>query len=283
MSIIIADSGSTKTQWNIVNPNGTINEFFSIGINPYFISNNEIEQSITRVINSKIRESIKSLFFYGSGCSLKEKCDIVSNSLSRVFPNARIEVYSDLLASGRALFGKGQGIACILGTGSNVAVFENDKFTQSINSLGYILGDQASGAYIGKELVRSYFQEDMPLNLRKKFDEFANINLSDVLERVYKQDFPNRYLASFTPFASENIEDEFITTLITEAITKFINLQLGSLEFNKEDYKIGFVGSVAYYFRHILTAELNKRNYNTGKIIKAPMEGLIEYHLGAIK
>jgi N-acetylglucosamine kinase-like BadF-type ATPase len=283
MSIVIADSGSTKTQWNIVSPNGTIEEFFSIGINPYFISKNDIEQSIVNTINLKTRESISSLFFYGSGCSLKEKCDIVSNSLSIVFPNAAIEVHSDLLASGRSLFGKGNGVACILGTGSNVAVFENDKFTQSINSLGYILGDQASGAYIGKELVRSYFQEDMPLNLRKKFEEFSNIELSDVLERVYKQDFPNRYLASFTPFASENIENEFITTLMTDAITKFINLQLGSLDFNKAEYKIGFVGSVAYYFRHILKAELNKNGYSIGKIIKAPMEGLLEYHVSAIK
>ncbi len=278
MSIIIADSGSTKTQWNILNSNGDIEELFSIGINPYFINKEDIEKTILRLIDVSKRESVRRLYFYGSGCSAKDQCDLVSSALQTVFPLAKIEVHSDLLAAGRALFGDSKGVACILGTGSNVAVYENNIFTENINSLGYIIGDQASGAYIGKELVRAYFQKDMPADIRSKFEEYSNIKLSEVLDKVYKRKFPNRYLAGFTPFASQYIDNEFINSLISDAIDKFINLQLGSLSFDKSYYKVGFVGSVAYYFKDILIKALNNNDYQVGKIIKAPMEGLLDYH-----
>jgi len=280
MSILIADSGSTKTQWNFVSEGKKVKESFSIGINPYFISKEQIVENLKQHFTDfHEREGVEQLFFYGSGCTLVEKCEIVYSALKEVFINAIIEVNSDLLASARAVFGNLQGISCILGTGSNVAVYDGEKFTDNINSLGYALGDQASGAYIGKELVRSYFQAEMPEYLRVKFHERYYIDLADVLNNVYKKDFPNRYLASFAPFASQNIDNVFIKNLITKGIQQFILFQLGSLNFDKLQYEIGFVGSVAYYFKDILITQLESNGYKVGKIIKAPMDGLLEFHL----
>lgn len=280
MSILIADSGSTKTQWNLVSKDKKIKESFSIGINPYFISKDQIIENLNHHFTDiEEREGVEQLFFYGAGCTLAEKCSIVYSALKEVFVNANIEVDSDLLASARAVFGNSQGISCILGTGSNVAVYDGEKFIDNINSLGYALGDQASGAYIGKELVRAYFQAEMPKELRTKFKNYFKIELATVLDNVYKQNFPNRYLAGFAPFASKNIENEFIENLITKGIKEFIIFQLGSLNFDKSQYDIGFVGSVAYYFKDILTNQLKLNGYNVGKIIKAPIEGLLEYHI----
>ncbi len=279
MSIIIADSGSTKTQWNIISNNKQIKEIFSQGINPYFIS----EEDIVRLLLMKFdkqaeRKGVEKVFFYGAGCSLKEKCDIVYSAISKVFTNAIIEVESDLLASARAVFGNTKGVSCILGTGSNVAVYNGNSFTDNINSLGYALGDQASGANIGKELVRAYFQKEMPIDLRILFKQTYNIDLGTVLDRVYKQEYPNRYLASFAPFASENIENSFVKRIVTKAFREFVEFQLKSVEFDKNEYKVAFVGSIAYYFKDILSSVLLQNNYKIGKIIKAPMDGLLNFH-----
>lgn len=280
MSILIADSGSTKTQWNLVSEDKKVKESFSIGINPYFISKNQIIENLKQHFTDiGEREEVDKLFFYGSGCSLADKCEIVYSALKEVFVNANIEVASDLLASARAVFSNSKGISCILGTGSNVAIYNGEKFTGNINSLGYALGDQASGAYIGKELIRSFFQAEMPIELRIKFQQSYNVDLATVLDNVYNNKFPNRYLAGFATFASQNIENVFIKSLITKGIQQFILLQLGSLNFDKSQYEVGFVGSVAYYFKDILISHLELSGYKVGKIIKAPMEGLLEFHL----
>lgn len=280
MSILIADSGSTKTHWVIVSKGVVSKEIFSIGLNPYFVNHDKIVEDLLFNYNdSNERAGVEHVYFYGSGCSAPEKCNIVYSSLKEVFVNATIEVESDLLASARAVFGNSPGISCILGTGSNVAVFDGQNFTDNINSLGYVIGDQASGAYIGKELVRTFFQFEMPEDLRNEFQNAYNIDLSTLLDKVYKSEFPNRYLASFTPFASKNIKNEFIIELITKGVKGFINHQLGALNFDKINYEVGFVGSVAYYFKDILITQLELNGYKVGKIIKAPMEGLLEYHL----
>lgn len=279
MSILIADSGSTKTQWNLISNEKNITESFSIGINPYFISKDKIVDLLKENFpDVQEREGVEQLYFYGSGCTLSEKCEIIYSALKQVFTNAALEVNSDLLASARALFGRSKGISCILGTGSNVAVYDGVKFVENINSLGYALGDQASGAYIGKELIRSYFQNEMPLDLRNKFQHNFNIDLAEVLDNVYKKDFPNRYLAGFTPFASQNIENMFVDCLITNSFKQFITSQLSSLNFDKSQYEVGFVGSVAFYFKDILIKQLELNGYKVGKIIKVPMEGLLEFH-----
>lgn len=277
-NILIADSGSTKTHWMLLKDDGTQQELFCTGINPYFMDENQIVDLINKSIPKKVLSKADELYFYGAGCSNNDKCTIVNNALSRVFANSKIEVSNDLLASARALFGSNNGIACILGTGSNAAVYNGVDFDDKINSLGYMLGDEGSGAYIGKRLLIDFLHNDMPKDLYQKFAKEYNLNFHDVLDRIYKQDFPNRYLASFTPFASKNIKDSYIIEIIESSFDAFIKYQLDSLNFDKATASIGFVGSIAYHFKEILQSRLELNNYKLASIISAPMDGLVEYY-----
>ncbi len=276
---LIADSGSTKTQWRFVAEDGSFNEVFTQGINPYFMSKEEISALLIVSFSDKgQRKRVDKLYFYGAGCSHNEQCVIVKSALEMAFPKADIRVASDLLASAKALFGSSKGVACILGTGSNAAVYNGIEFTDTISSLGYILGDEGSGAYIGKKIITAFFHNELPLALQKEFQTCYTIQLQQVLNRVYKQDFPNRYLAGFAPFAAKNLSDPLIYSLVYEALHDFVKYQLASLSFDMQDYKIGFVGSVAFYFRSVLESIVLKKGYILSGIIAAPMDSLVAYH-----
>ncbi len=276
---LIADSGSTKTQWRFVAEDGSFNEVFTQGINPYFMSKEEIRALLIVSFSDKgQRNSVDKLYFYGAGCSHNEQCVIVKHALEMAFPKADIWVASDLLASAKALFGSSKGVACILGTGSNAAVYNGTEFTDTISSLGYILGDEGSGAYIGKKIIAAFFHNELPLALQKDFQTCYTIQLQQVLNRVYKQDFPNRYLAGFAPFAAKNLSDPFIYSLVYEALQNFVKYQLAGLSFDKQDYKVGFVGSVAFYFRTVLESLILEKGYILSGIMAAPMDSLMAYH-----
>lgn len=277
-NILIADSGSTKTHWMLLKDDGSQQELFCTGINPYFMDENQIVDLINKSIPEIVLSKTDELFFYGAGCSNTDKCIIVNNALNRVFINAKVEVSNDLLASARALFGSNRGIACILGTGSNAAVYNGVDFDDKINSLGYMLGDEGSGAYIGKKLLFDFLHNEMPKDLYQKFAKGYNLNFHDVLDRIYKQDFPNRYLASFTPFASKYIDDSYIVEILETSFDAFIKYQLSSLNFDKTTTSIGFIGSIAFHFKEILQRRLDLNNYKIARIVSAPMDGLVEYH-----
>ena len=276
---LIADSGSTKTHWVFANSQNEKEDYYSSGINPYFMNNAQIIELVNEIFSYTDKQEISNVYFYGAGCESDDKCGIVRDSLQLCFPNANIFVAEDLLASARALFGNGKGVACILGTGSNAAVFDGNDFTSKIDSLGYLLGDEGSGAYIGKQLLMDYYRKIMPLELRQSFQKEFNIKLGDVLDRVYKQESPNRYVASFAVFVSKHSDNEYIKAVTINAIDDFIKYQLGVIEFDKEKYELGFIGSISYYLKDILEQRLSLSGYKIAKIIKAPINDLVNYHL----
>ncbi|RLD68102.1 MAG: hypothetical protein DRI84_00520 [Bacteroidetes bacterium] len=274
---IIADSGSTKTHWVVISEGKQSKSFFSEGLNPYFLDSNEISLLVANCFLGLNVEDVEEIHFYGAGCSLPEKCNIVQSALKSVFPNSQIEIFSDLLAAAHALFGKTHGVACILGTGSNAAVYDGYRFVHKIQSLGYILGDEGSGAYIGRQFLKMFLNKEMPNDLRIDFAKKYHMDIPDILENIYKKPFPNRYLASFASFASEHSEDRFINSVIRNAFSLFIKYQLNTLEFDKK-MPVGFVGSIAFHFQSILKDELQYQGYTIGNVLKEPISELTQYH-----
>ena len=278
MDILIADSGSTKTHWLIKRYDGEVNELFSAGINPYFLNADGIVDIVSESFQNINIANISKIYFYGAGCS-NGKETIVNTALKTCFKHADvISVENDLLASARALYGNNPGVACILGTGSNAGVYSGSEFSSQIMSLGYVLGDEGSGAYLGRKLLMDYFRNEMPSYVSEKFQKIYDIKLSDVLERVYKKDFPNRYLASFAKFLGENKNEEYIRKIVKTSFEDFVKYQLLTLDFDKTKYEISFVGSVAYHFKDILNDILVKYSLNLGEIMRKPMDGLVDFH-----
>jgi N-acetylglucosamine kinase-like BadF-type ATPase len=274
---IIADSGSTKTHWVLTGPEDLRKDFHSEGINPHFMEAATIESVAATAVPGEIRNEVTELVFYGAGCAGPDKCALVHSALQKVFPRARIATNSDLLAAAHALLGKAAGVACILGTGSNAAVYDGETFTQRITSLGYMLGDEGSGSYIGRRLLQACFRKEMPETLRDAFFARFDLSTAGLLENIYRRPFPNRYLASFAPFASAHSDDDFIRELIHSSFADFIRYQLDTLEFDKQ-MPVGFVGSVAFHFRDVLREELSRNNYNPGKILTEPMDALLDFY-----
>ncbi|MCS6796718.1 MAG: N-acetylglucosamine kinase [Raineya sp.] len=278
MIYLIADSGSSKTDWAIVSHQGLQEQFQTIGINPYFWTYEQIQEEIWANVAPHVSElEVEQIFFYGAGCSNAEKKQVVASALHKVFPNAHIVVEHDLLAAARALCGKTAGIACILGTGSNACVFDGSQITAQPINLGFWLGDEGSGGYIGKKLLKAFLHQELPEELYQKLKENYLIDIADVLENAYQKPFPNRYFASFAPFALQNAEHPFIQSLLYKGFEDFLSKYVAKLP-NVETLPIHFVGSIAVVFEGLLRECLQKRKWQLGKILKIPMEGLIKYH-----
>lgn len=273
-NILIADSGSTKTHWLIKNKSEVIREFYTKGLNPYFVSSDEVVETISEHISKEDAKLISQIYFYGAGCKAIDKRAIILKAFIKYFPESKTDVNGDLLGAAIALFGNNAGVACILGTGSNASVYDGDDFVDSIYSLGYILGDQGSGAYFGKVLLRDYFQHKMPKELADKFKSYFDLDYSEVLHAIYKQQYPNKYLAKFTVFLSKNRGEAYVEELLINGFQEFVNSQIKVLNFDKDVLEIGFVGSIAFYFKNVLEYVLIKNGYKVSKIIKEPMDGL---------
>ncbi|MDD3321008.1 MAG: ATPase [Paludibacter sp.] len=275
--ILIADSGSTKTHWCIVE-NGTIlQEILTDGINPFYQTDMEIIALIDSQLIPKLEYSeIEFIYFYGAGCSFPDKKILVSRALVRFFSNAIIEIQSDLLAAARSLFQHEKGIACILGTGSNSCFYNGNEIVQNVSPLGYILGDEGSGAVLGKLFVADCLKNQLPEELREKFLAKYELTPAIILDSVYKKPFPNRFLAKFTPFLSEHIDEPSIFNLIYDSFEAFFVRNV--LQYPLEDMNVGFVGSIAYYFRDTLEIVASERGIVISEIVQSPMEGLLKYH-----
>ncbi len=276
--MLIADSGSTQTDWVIINKEGQIKRYDTIGFNPYYVPAKEmskiLDKALVPFINTK---GIEEIYYYGAGCSTSNKCFIVEEALENVFPNASIEVYHDLLGAARGLFNNKKGIACILGTGSNSCLYNGDKIIENVPSLGYLFGDEGSGAYIGKIFLTSYLRGNLPNTLKNSFENTFNYTLENILDSVYNQPLPNRYLGSFMGFIAENKKNKFIRTLVTSSFKKFFGEHVTKYtDYTKTD--IGCVGSIAYYFRDILKNVASLYNVRLKKILPSPISGLIEFH-----
>ena len=276
--ILIADSGSTKCAWKLISGDGTMSDVVTGGINPFFRTTESIYDELLKELVPTTSQTVNDIFFYGSGIVSEAAGDIIKVALSRLYPDARIELYSDVLAASRSLFGTSKGIACILGTGSNACLYDGEKVTGGISPLGFILGDEGSGAVLGKKLIGDYFKEVMPPELRLKFKTKYHLTKEESLQRVYKTERPNHFLATFTPFLSEELEEKYAHDLVSNSFSEFFDRNVTRIA-DYETYPIGFVGSVAWYFREIVAEVCSKYHMKCIAIRLEPMEGLVKYHL----
>ncbi len=276
--ILIADSGSTKTQWVIIDGKDVISDITTKGFNPYYYKEKELETTLYEELHWYVKgKNIEKVYFYGAGCSTKTNCSLVKNALQSMFPDADIVTGHDLYGAALSLFGKNEGIACILGTGSNSCMWDGEKITYNVPSLGYMLGDEGSGTYIGKLMLQKILYGDAGKELIEKFYDYYDLDFEKVLHKIYGSTAPNRFMASISLFVGENIHYEDCRNVVKKAFRDFIDTQLSKYP----DYKrktVSFTGSVAYHYKDILDEVLLENGINTGKVTKTPMQGLIEYY-----
>jgi N-acetylglucosamine kinase-like BadF-type ATPase len=275
-NILVADSGSTKTHWVLVEGEKKYDPFITTGINPFYQDTESIVKTIRPILEQQVPVYPDHIFFYGAGCG-NQKQEIVINALKQVFPASQIFVGSDLLGAARSLCQNNSGIACILGTGSNSCYYDGKDIVSHVSPLGYILGDEGSGAVIGKKLVSDILKNQLPEKVSQLFFENYKVDVNSILDSAYKQPFPNRYFAQFTRFISENIQIPELENIVLESFDDFITRNVLQYE-QIRSTEINFTGSIAYYFKRQLIMSLNKFGLNPSVITKAPLENLIEYH-----
>lgn len=276
---IIADSGSTKTNWHIINHNGETLKFESEGLNPYIVRTGTVYKEVkSNFPNKKISPlQINEVYFYGAGCSSSKQKDLIFAGLERYFPAAMIYIHHDLLGAARSLWGSQHGLIAILGTGSSTALYDGSKVSEQVPSLGYILGDEGSGANLGKRLLKHFLENNMPIPLAKKFSKKYNIDLYGFLDKIYKEDYPNKFLGEMTYFINDNLDNPFIQNLVKYSFDDFFKHQILRYQ-HFLHYKLRCAGSVAYTFKDILIQSAKDSNIVIDKIEKDPLPGLIEYH-----
>lgn len=276
--ILIADSGSTKCAWKLIFASGEIHSLYTSGINPFFRTRESIYEELLPALNSYTTEPVEKIFFYGTGIINEEKAGVIRFALMQIYPLAHIEIYSDVLAASRSLFGNKQGIACILGTGSNACLYNGESVAKGISPLGFILGDEGSGAVLGKKLLGDFFKEVMPETLREKFEAKYHLTRDEALQKVYKTEKPNFFLATFAPFLSEEISDPYSLHLVRNSLIDFFERNVTKIP-DYNSYSIGFVGSVAFHFKEIVEEVCAIYQMNCISIQQEPMQGLVSYHL----
>jgi glucosamine kinase len=276
--ILVADSGSSKTDWMAYSHDKTLS-FNTQGINPYFVT----AQDVVRILNKNkdlaaYANSIKEVYFFGSGCSSPDKHEIISNGLSTFFSKAFISVDHDLIGSAYATCGDKKGLTCILGTGSNIAYYDGQNVYEGKHGLGYVLGDEGSGTYFGRKVLVSYLYGTMPNDLRSAFYNQFPINKDIIIQNIYQKPFPNSYLATFSRFMISHKEHPFIVQILKDGFQEFIDT-------NVKDYKAyktlecSFVGSISYYYQDILKSVFTENGIKVGKILQKPIEGIFDYIL----
>jgi len=275
--ILIADSGSTKTDWRTIEPSGTISQYVTSGLNPYHLSEIQIAQEISKLKNVIACAEVQKIFFYGAGCSADAKKENVKNAIKSIFINAYVEVEHDLLAAARATCLNKAGMAAILGTGANSCQFNGKEITENVPSLGYLLGDEGSGAYMGRILLTRYLQQELPQELALAFKKQYPENLEQILDNIYKQPMPSRFLASYAPFLLHHKNHVFIKQLVVDAFQLFFTRYISKYSEHKS-LPLHFVGSIAFYHNDTLHYVAEKNGITLGKIIEKPIAGLVLYH-----
>lgn len=275
--ILIADSGSTKTDWALLSEK-KVQRFTTQGLNPFHQIENTILQILREELIPHLQETIPSnIFFYGAGCNAQaaprlEKC------LKQLFPEAEVEVESDLLGAARALCGKEPGVACILGTGSNSCLYDGEKIVKNTPPLGYILGDEGSGAVLGKKLLNHIYKDELYKDMREPFEAFVGLSYAEIIDRVYRQPLANRFLASLVDFIAINMtEYKNLEDLVIENFEEFFNKNVRPYHC-RLSYDVHCVGGIAYGFKHQLLKAARMNNFHIGNIMNRPIDGLIEYH-----
>jgi len=276
-NFIIADSGATKCQWTIVQANKK-KTITTIGISPYFLSTEEIIQIIEKAFDKKVDcSTIKNVYFYGTGLSNPSNIQTLKKALKTVFKKASLDIQTDLMAIARAACMDNKGVVCILGTGSNAGFYNGKKIIKNSPGLGYVLGDEGSGAYLGKKVLQYYLYKTFDEDLMNAFEQKYHLDRADILNKVYKEPLANRYIAQFTEFLVENRGHYMIENIIEDGLNDFFFTHLNKLN-ESWLYPIHFVGSVGYGFKDILKQLAHTYEFELGKIMKTPSEELLAYH-----
>lgn len=278
--ILIADSGSTKTDWILLDEKLQIAEQFATkGLNPNIISTDTIfNYLLVDPAIEKIVPQVNKLFFYGSGCGAEKNARAMQSTLRHIFTKAHVEVKSDLYGAAYAVSGNKGGIICILGTGSNSCFYDGRELSGGNFSLGYILGDEGSGFYFGKRLLRDYFYGILPVELKEKFASTYKLTRDELIRKVYQESYPNQYIASFVPFIKENIQHPYFNYLINYGLDEFIKIFITTIP-NYKLWPVHFVGSVAEVFREQLINNLLANDLVAGNIVASPAISLANYHI----
>jgi len=281
--ILIADSGSTKVHWSLVTASGQCTDVFTDGINPLFQTCDAMRNSICNQLLPQLSSvlwagTLTHVFFYGAGCTPEKKI-YVARALEMVFRKAEVFVASDMLGAARGLLGHDPGVACILGTGSGSCFYNGTDIEWAVPSLGYILGDEGSAAVLGKTLVSDLLKNQLGDDLSSAFLTEYNTSMADIIEHVYRLPFPNRFLAKLSRFCADHIADPRIHDLVYDHFVRFIRRNLVQYHATTP---IGFVGSIAYYYKPILAEAMQAEGLPLGTVLQDPIEGLKTYHRDAI-
>ena len=277
--ILLADSGSTKTDWCVVEQGRVLKTIQTKGINPFFQTEEEIAAELASVLVPQLPGThFEQVCFYGAGCAF-DKVERVRRAIrGSLMVDSEPEVCSDMLAAARALCGTEPGIACILGTGSNSCFYDGCTIQKNVSPLGFILGDEGSGACLGKRLVADILKNQMPPSLQQSFMEQYQLSAADIIDRVYRKPFPNRFLASLSPFLAQHLDEPAVRRLVSESFADFFRRNVHQYDYHR--YDVHFVGSVAYYYQNLLREVAEQNGVRVGRILKSPMEGLLAYHAG---
>jgi glucosamine kinase len=278
--LLIADSGSSKTTWSLVDPSGGPAETFSFsGINPMYQDEETIFQLLQNEFTLSVREDV-SIYFYGAGCMSNNANQTVAGALTRFFGCKPKFTGTDLMGAARSLCQNHEGIACILGTGSNSCYYNGSEIANQVSPLGFMLGDEGSGAVLGKKLVADVLKNQLPAPIREKFFDACKLTPGQIIEQVYKKPMPNRFLAQFTWFISSNLTEPSLRDLVLGCFHDFFIRNIRQYP-EAQRMPIHFTGSIAWIFKTLLQESANLCGYETGLITQSPMEGLIKYHLRA--
>lgn len=278
MTKIIVDSGSSKADWRVVEGHQDVLSVSTKGFNPVFHSDEVIYQEVANAFEPQIAvNDVQQIYFYCAGCWDLKRKGVIKKALDRVFPQANIEIEHDLLGAARAACGHEPGITCILGTGSNSCLYDGTDVIDNITNLGFLLGDEGSGTFLGKALIRAYFYREMPRDLLEEFEAFTPGGKSSILDKVYGKETPNVYLASFVPFFSKHRNHPLIAKILYESFAIFIDRHVRKYQ-NHNNLPIHFIGSVAYHFQNILKIVLEERSMQAGTFIQKPIDNLVAFH-----
>lgn len=275
--ILIADSGGSKTDWRLIDNSGSVGQANAPGFNPYYQPIEDLKKSVQELLLPKINEDVDKIFFYGAGVSSVKNQLTIKSAFLEFFPGAHIEIGWDLLAAARALCGHEPGIACIMGTGSNSCLYDGGKITANVANLGWILADEGSGANIGRKFLVDYLREVMPEHLRNQFRERYPLSREEFLEKVYQQERPSAFLASFTKFIFQHLKDPYCYQLIYKSFAEFYENNVMKYE-NYQNLKVHFTGSIAFYFSDVLRQVANDKGITVKNILEGPIAGLTLYH-----
>lgn len=276
---LIADSGSTKVSWRAIKDDGSVVEIETSGINPVFMEDADIQKILADSLVPVIGDKVDNIWFYGAGVVGGEPSAKLERCFQKVFPGSSCEAVSDVMAAARALCGHKPGIACILGTGSNSCFYDGEQITSNVKAGGFILGDEASGAYLGKRFISDFIKGLLPDAIEKEFVKRYGLDYLAIVQKVYREPLPSRFLASFSPFINEFRNHPHIANLLKNSFDEFLSRNIIHYDYKK--YPVNFVGSIAYYYKDILEKAVAAKGMRMGTVLKGPIDGLVEYHKNA--